>query len=352
MALGKEVHHSGVAMLSLISLLYVATASANPVFSDEGFVFTGSSGTYSAGGVGAPTVAYDSTNGQYVMYFEYKTATTPSDCASSYGIGRATSPDGVTWTQGASPVIIPSASSAAMDHCVVSQPAIVYDEDTGVWHMLYTMAGKKPTAAATYNNEYGIAYATSTDGVAFATQSTPVIPKSGAKAPSMASAVILDRTLTVIYVDYPNLKKAEYNLDSGTWSIGTSAVVDKSKLAWTSQWALSPALICDGALDLHGWPDSHGLQYGMLFGGDTAAGVRTLGLGLSTTGEDWFVSMNTTASPATSLNHWDILRSGEDYLMWYSKDYSGTVKGIGLATADENADGTWDAPSNKYCPLQ
>ncbi len=336
----------------LISMLMALnTASAYPTFADSGFVVVPTAGTYTEGGVGAPTVAYDTVNGEYVMYFEYKINALPSTCATAYGIGRATSVDGLTWVKDASPVITPDpANSLAKDHCVVSQPAVVYDEDTGVWHMLYGIAGKKASAAATTNTDYGIAYATSTDGVTFTEVNFPAIPKTGTKAPSMASAVIFDDTLVVVYVDYPNLKQAEMPLSTGVWTYGNAAV-DKTKLTWTSLWAFSPALVCDGLLDNHGWPDNHGVQYAMLFGGDTTTGTRSLGFGGSPDANTWFVGLDLVSSPAGSLNHWDILQADGDYLMWYSKDYTATTKGIGLAHADEDGSGGWNTASNKYCPL-
>ncbi len=129
----------------------------------------GAAGTYTEYNVGSPSVAYDPAVGQLVMFFEYRGAWgDPARCADSagttWGIGRATSSDGVTWSVDPAPVLAPSEGSFWA--CAAVQPRVVY-EGPGQWHLWFKAFDE--TGAT------GVGYASSADGVGFTVASSPAL---------------------------------------------------------------------------------------------------------------------------------------------------------------------------------
>ena len=99
--------------------------------------------SYSRSGTGSPTVVHDGT--KYVMFFEsrlseaYLTSVgatgnyegcrnNPDRDRVVWGIGRATSTDGITWTADPDPVFIPQ--EGTFFHCQAAQPNVVYADGT------------------------------------------------------------------------------------------------------------------------------------------------------------------------------------------------------------------------------
>jgi len=97
-----------------------------------------------------PYLVYDPAEDQYVLYYENKTG---GDNAN--GIGRATSPDGITWTA-THATVLDKGSSGAWDDQDVSSP-IVWIED-GTWYMLFE--GRESGGQAG-----SVGLATSSDGI-------------------------------------------------------------------------------------------------------------------------------------------------------------------------------------------
>lgn len=117
--------------------------------------------------VADPEVVYRA--GTYHLWFSsYACATTTSPCdtVTAFGIGHATSADGIHWTlAGASPV--PSLlrrpgtlTSGGM------QPSVVWDEVHCRWEMWLTsdLPGEHDVQPIDFNNTMGVWHATSTDG--------------------------------------------------------------------------------------------------------------------------------------------------------------------------------------------
>ena len=105
----------------------------------------------------------------------------------TWGIGRATSSDGVTWSVDASPTLDPSQGS--FWECAAVQPSVVY-EGPGEWHLFFKAfqeAGKTcdddtGNADGITDPEWGcstvtgVGYASSTNGVDWTVQGTvPVV---------------------------------------------------------------------------------------------------------------------------------------------------------------------------------
>lgn len=163
-----------------------------PPLIDEGLVLTrGAPGSLHEYNLGSPTLAHDPDAAEYVMYFEYRGAWgTPARCASGagteWGIGRATSPDGLDWTVDPDAALHPSAGS--FWECAAVHPHVLRDED-GTWHLWFKgwqEAGKtcdddEGNADGSPDPEWGcetvtgIGYASSPDGVTWTAHPTPVV---------------------------------------------------------------------------------------------------------------------------------------------------------------------------------
>lgn len=312
-------------MIVLLSL-----AAAGPAFVDQGFVLRSpTEGAFTAG-MGAPTVEYDVSTGTYAMYFEAPNPETPAECVTSYNLGRATSPDGVTWTVDPEPVLSADVTvSGSPFHCVVSQPAVVHDGAT--WHLFFSMAGE-PAADGEPNQGNGIGYATSTDGVDFTVQEAPLVRAEGVSM-GLGSAAIVDGVLYYLYVWKPDFRLAWKPLDgSADWNIGDTTVIDHDDVgAWAVQWVLGPSLFCE---------DDQASPFSLVYAGDDNSNVRSLAFAQSADALSWTQDAGNPLSAGDvdygALNHWDVLEAGSGYLMWYSKTEEKTgLKAIGYATAGD-----------------
>lgn len=123
------------------------------------------SATFESNQLKEPCILWDGT--QYVCYY------TGYDSGSVARIGRATSPDGSTWTKyAANPVLAPGASGS-FDDQGCSFPVVVYDTTAPEyrrWRMWY---GAKHSGATS------VAHAWSTDGLAWTKYGVVVSPGAG-----------------------------------------------------------------------------------------------------------------------------------------------------------------------------
>lgn len=318
----------------------LSPAQAAPAFFDQGFVLKAPASGAFAGGVNAPTIDIDNATGTYVMYFESPVDAVSSDCANSYVIGRATSPDGLVWTIGDTPVLSPDPASDA-SRCVVSQPAIVYDGT--LWHLFYSTAREKPSSGADYNLPTGISYATSTDGQNFTVQASPLIPVTDlSETVGLSSATIVNGQIYVLYFYNNDFRLATAPLsDTSAWSTPADAVVDHLALDWAASDVISPALFCED--DMYD-------PLSLVFAGDSG-GTRSLAFATSTDGTAWTLDAQTPLTGGdltySELNHWDVIEAGPDYLMWYGKTDPATGrKAIGLAATSA----PWSPAQPRLCP--
>lgn len=320
-------------------LTFLSVALAAPVFYDEGIVLQPPADGPFAGGINAPTVDYLIRNREYSMYFESPSLTIPSGCQTFYSIGRATSPDGVTWTVDDAPVLEPDyANTGSNSACAVSQPAIVFDGET--WHLFVSM-GSNQTSSGGANVATGIGYATSTDGVTFTLQEDVLVPYEGV-ALGLASATILDGVIHLLYVEKPDLRLATYPVDgSAEWTFVEEPVLTSAEVGdWAGTWVFAPSFFCETDQDQ---------DFSLLFGGDSTSGTRSLGFGTSADAEiwDWEGPLSGGDLPVSSLNHWDVLEALDDYVMWYSMtDPSTGLKAIGKAATSEDH----VAGGSRMCP--
>ena len=326
-------------VLSLASISSVAHAA--PAYDDGGFVLSAPATGNFVGGVGAPTVEWDSVNAQYVMFFESPVlaADIPADCNAYYTIGRATSPDGKVWTVDADPVMEPANEIAGSNRkCTVGQPAVVFDGTT--WHMIFSQAKEKASNGQTQPG--GLAYASSPDNIHWTVQSDPAVP--GVAGQGLASVTMQDGVLIVVYAQNPNLMVAWRDLGhGGDWNIEAAAVVDHATVgSWAATWVFGPALTCSSGA---------ATPFAMTFGGDDIDNKRSLAIATSADGLTWAVVSDTVLTEGTldysSLNHWDVLPLGADGLdLWYSKtDASTGLKAIGYAHSGD----TSGAPGGRGC---
>lgn len=158
-------------LLTLLSVLGTHDAVAQSLdLLDEGIVLPrGAPGTYLEHNVGSPTVTYDADTDRFVMFFEYRGDWgVPSRCAGSagttWGIGRATSSDGLHWTADAAPVLEPLAGT--FWGCAAVHPTVVY-EGPGRWHLWFKAFDESGVT--------GIGYASSADGVSWTTSLEPAL---------------------------------------------------------------------------------------------------------------------------------------------------------------------------------
>jgi hypothetical protein len=123
-------------MLSLLSAAAFAQApAASSVFDvDYGVVLDSSASPVTANGIGAPTVAWDEVDETYVMFFETRTGGPTTDCPSgTWGIGAASSQDGVTWDVWDTLVVAPTPGTPFA--CVAAHPAVLYE--AGAFHLYF-----------------------------------------------------------------------------------------------------------------------------------------------------------------------------------------------------------------------
>ena len=132
-----------------------------PYISWSNIVYSGTPGTYDQGGVSHMDVVYF--DGLYHMYY----LGMPTGAYGGLVIGHITSPDGMTWTQAASPALTPGSEiwSFWFDQTATVQsfyrPSVLLVEDE-----LYMYYGgvDSYTAYPAYNYDIGLAFSTGPDG--------------------------------------------------------------------------------------------------------------------------------------------------------------------------------------------
>lgn len=322
----------------------------------DGYVLAPTEGHFTeAWGISAPTIAHDGT--QYVMFFENKMDEEPEDtCKSGYLIGRATSPDGVTWTLDEDPALEPVANTYYS--CVLSQPTVLLD-DVGTWHMWFAAGQYKdpcPEDTGTSDAEEpawgcetqtGIGYAWSSDGESWTMSDEPIVNRVSLGHPT---ALMVEDTYQVLFTDAAD--------DAGTLNLVTSAdgstwtevgpVVEPGLNDWMDDRLSGGAATCD-------LTDS--LPYEVFFTGKNVDGANGFGKVVSSDLESWFFEAASSpfftegdvGSPWETDNwsHWEVLAmdNGAD-VAWFSiKDDTDNVRKIGIAAT---ADG-WTEPLSRVC---
>lgn len=283
-------------------------------FKDHGPVFSAKPGTFAETfGVQAGSVAYDPIQENFTMFFETKYAGPNGDCSGGkWGIGRATSKDGLSWTQDDELIIEPQLGT---DYgCVAAHPAVVFDGKT--YHLFFAMHN----TPGGWASQDGLGYTTSTDGKTFGP-----VSKINSGVKSFPTAIIANDILYVYYW----VKHAGQNYVDVLWSEDLGQTWDTDKNEFTEMlpasghpnlWAAmvtfsrSPSAICHGPSD--------DLSFELFsVGQNVTADERAFGLFKSaddTTG--WALSddLTSTSNPFFYI-HPEVLKHGNNYLMWYSK---------------------------------
>ncbi len=347
----KDAAHFGVPMKSTtVSVLssIVLCCSLLPVsaqafeFADQGFLLDPPSSGWFTQGIGAPTVVYNPDTTEYVLYFESQSTTAASGCASEWTIGRATSPDGLSWTLDATPVLQPSSTS--WYGCSVAQPTVVYD---GVlWRMWFKGNGTTSTK--------GIGYAESADGVTWSVDASPVVTSTGTLGDP--AAVMLNGDLHLYYTLGTSIYHAYSVNDGTTWTANPTPVISPdASISWmTNSVSGASATVMDTG-DIH-----------LFFYGTNASSTKGFGYATSyagiTAGSEFDIDpaehlLSTGSAPTWS--HWDVVQTvGSEFLAYYSKNNSSGVKALGLAVEgaipwteplDRAAEVTsWGAPDSLF----
>jgi hypothetical protein len=149
---------------------FTRVAASESPKSKAGLVLTGGDAYPGAGGaiVADPEVAY--VGGTYHLWFSsFACEGTNCSTVKAYGIGHATSSDGIHWAIDAAPV--PSLLRASADlKTGGAQPSVIYDDVHCRWEMWLTSdspSTENDNQPIEFNNMVGVWHATSTNGTSW-----------------------------------------------------------------------------------------------------------------------------------------------------------------------------------------
>ena len=159
------------AAFSADGVTFTRVAAADSPHGMDGLVLTGADAYPSATGaiVADPELAYVA--GTYHLWFSSYACTGSPCTATAYGIGHATSSDGIHWSVDAAP--IRSLLRATIDPTSGGgQPSVIYDAAHCRWEMwLHSdLAGEDSAQPVQFNNMAGMWHATSNDGAQWTIQ--------------------------------------------------------------------------------------------------------------------------------------------------------------------------------------
>lgn len=302
-------------------------------------------------GIGSPAVAYDRANDLWTMFFETQFGPPDADCgAGRWGIGRATSPDGLSWTIDDELVVSPTPGTYY--DCVVAHPDVLFDGTTfRLWFKAQQSNNACPPGAPAPEwgcaAVTGVGYAESTDGTAFTVRETPVINLFSFGFPSVVKINGILRMLLA----YSNASNSTYELwesvstdDGQVWSI-PQFVLGPGFATWVDDEIYNPALACDSTPANAEGPMvlfAGGRDIEATVGGppriQTAGMGRAWsddGVGFTWTSTEPLISWDLTPPPGTppdrDWRHWEAVRVDEDYLFYFSQRDEVGRNRIGLA---------------------
>ncbi len=311
---------------------------------------------YTGNGVGAPTVAYDSTRDRYLMVFETRLDSPTNPGAScpvgTWGLGIATSPDGVSnWVGGPRPLLEPT--SGTFYACVAAHPTALYDA-TSDQLFVFFKAEDEGTSATDLSRYEGIGrirvrFRANGSIKSVLKDSVPVANGAGVAGADLGfPRVIHDGGEFVMALTIrPNTYIARSSATTGFSldPLPALTVSDFAAAGWANNELFNPALLCDeGAF-----------KYTLFQGGRTILGGVIASAGwsraISSDATTWFESVDPFYqwSGGDSWRHWDALRVGtSDYLVWFAeKDANGKPR-VRLTSTVSN----WNNADvySKQCP--
>jgi hypothetical protein len=284
--------------------------------------------------IGAPSVAYDSIRNRYMMMFETRLPGTDANCPQGlWGLGLATSPDGITWTINPLPIIAPNGTNGNYWECVAAHPAAVFVDDGVNGHLqVYFKAEQgvdgcpSDPASCQYSGIGRLRVNLDASGApsGLSVQANPPLPFSAGQVGGFPRVVQDAGTYVLAVQRYPDIHV--------TSSIAFTAFPPSSPVVTVAQYSpfvswvqdefFSPTLVCD---------DSRAFPFAMFLGGrDTSfASIKTGAMAKAISSTPSFWALSTTPDFSWSTNnewrHWDVQRlTTGDYLIWFSeKDGSG-----------------------------
>jgi hypothetical protein len=292
---------------------------------------------YMANGVGAPSVAYDTVRGRYVMVFEVRLPESDPNCpVGRWGLGLAVSTDGINWTAGASPLFEPK--DGTYFSCVAAHPTVFFGEGADQIVVLFK-AEQGLDACDGGTPSWGCEQYTGVGRMRARFQ-----PAGGVSRTYHTAEPVLaldenfgfPKVVRSAGVWYMMLTKrpSAFMATSGALSDFTlipEPVLEPGLTSWTEDELFNPAMVCE---------DSPIFPLTSYVGGrdtNVIGMVEYAGWGkaISSTGIDWLLG----AAPYfewvddSEWRHWDVLRVGaSDQLVFFSeKDGTGRNR-IRLAT--------------------
>jgi len=336
---------------ALAALGLCAPATAQSFTRAPGWHIAPQAGTYTEGGIGAPSVVFRKKYGDFVMFFEAKVAAADADCMVGYwGISTATSPDGLNWTVAATQKL-PNIDGSFFE-CVAAHPSAVLDDNGEDIHLWFkgeqgTQAcvdGDKPWGCRQYT---GVGYAKFDKNLNMTTSSAePVLDESATFG--FPAVVRVDDGWKMMLARYPAFYLATSDQPDSGWTFanGGAPVMSPGVTSWAQDELFNPALVCDNEAQF-----AYKVYLGGRNFGNSWPNIEFGGWGdaISQEAVSWFINgaphFNWAGNDA--WRHWDGVRVGDEMLIWFSEKEGGKNHiGFGYTSA------TWDEHDiqSRLCP--
>ncbi len=316
---------------------------------DASVSFDTSDVPWTPGGVGSPSVVFDSSSGLFVMVFETQVGTDPDCPVGVWGIGLATSPDGKTWTDAGGPLVQPAPGAGTYWNCVAAHPTVV-DRSSSFLTVFFKAeqgdsacdSGTQPWGCDQYTGVGQLAlFWTGTEYLATPPNSQPVL--NVGQNFGYPRAVFADGEYKVALSQRPDMLVASGTItslavDATAWSPGDAP--------WTPDEVYNGAPVCE----------SDG-SFAAFVGGRVLTGTSidegNVGRITSTDFIHWSLGAGplfSTGVGDVEMRHWDVLPVGTtDYLLYFSDQTGpGGTNRVGLAQTSAG----WAPASvhSKVCP--
>ena len=307
-------------------------------------------------GVGAPSVAYDPDLERYLMVFEVQLSDPDESCpVGRWGLGMATSEDGVAWTAEPSPILEPREDSYYS--CVAAHPSAVFHEGHGTLHVFFKAERAEGECDEFEAEEGGCSRYTGVGRarVSFDEEGRVTGPTRVLDEPVLALSEDMGFPRFVrqggvnhlMFTKRPDVWMAT-STDFSNFEIMEEPVLtaDGSPSIWAEDELFNGALVCEDSLDfpLKAWVGGRNFEDETLTSGG-------MGVSLASSVLSWFLGTEPVVEwgDTGDWRHWDVLRVGvDDYLVYFSElDESGKPR-IRLATTDP----MWEDHEvySKVCP--
>lgn len=307
---------------------------------------------YRSNGVGAPSVVWDPDQSRYLMVFEVRLPDVAAECpAGKWGLGLATSTDGLNWFPGPTALFEPAAGS--FYSCVAAHPTAVYDNTARALYVFFKSEQgtdacdvATPSWGCTRYTGVGrlrVGFDDVGNPTRLTVRSTPVvdidIDMGFPKFVNQGSTkyILLSRRPDVFVASSPVF--SDFSLDP-------DPVITPGLVTWGQDEMFNPSVVCQ---------DSISFPLASYPGGRNLDGFSILGAGwgkaLASTPSSWFLGASPYFewSDDDQWRHWEVSRlSTGEYLVYFSeKDASGNPR-IRLATTTPSWAGVDIA--GKSCP--